>query len=685
MIETNMMRGDGDSENFLSLVEKTSCNEEGTKGKATEKRRLPEESILRINRQKERELMEAIIEKDKRLKQLEKETNGYKTQHKEGIYWLQLQLNSTRKEKNAADERIAELEKELRNLTTLEKQSRKPSMHSTIVDSVEGGDEKDDLIAQLQSRLQMYESSFGAMEDQMAMVKASSGEVVKTLKKEIADLMEDHTRSELELLNQLSELENENRRRQLEHTLELHNKDETIEALRNHDTHSTSANQQHESVWTLVYDESLCTENTKNSTHASEIYSGHQANDCSATLIRTEGDQSQLVLRLEEENTELQQKLDKAKKELKDLQSSLKTKHDSEQAPKFSDERRAIDLSLDKLKTTMGSTNDTVFELKRLVKVLQTSNPAKEKKRILSVLDSASLINEEIKLSILLTELKLRNEFECLKKNRMVNMSQDHTEFCEEQLIFDLKNIQSDALVELETAEAEFSIQMKELERRVKAKKMNLDDSIQRHTQERVKKYEVQPEDGLDPLDCTESSCDRINISCSVLNLLEKELLQYAERIKAKNKKIGVLKQELHDYKSREKRLRKELRESVRAKGRGRTKDDKNNLSTKFDDALKEIGETCEDDGKDSQPQTPIPREVHTTTGDQPIVSPVASPFPSEHKRMGINLRADLKRGRRGRSADSRDAGADPAVAPIHLLTPGKRAKAIRVQYYTVW
>ncbi len=185
----------------------------------------------------------------------------------------------------------------------------------------------------------------------------------------------------------------------------------------------------------------------------------------------------------------------------------------------------------------------------------------------------------------------------------------------------------------------------------------------------------------LDPRDATEISNDRINVSRGVLNLLEKELLQYAERIKAKNKKLGVLKQELHGYKSREKRLRKELRESVnrkRERGRGRTKADKIMTLKKFDDALKEIREKCEDDGMDSLLPKPIPREIHTTTGDQPTVSPVVSPFPSEHNRMTIKFKEELKRGRRGRSADSKDAGADPAIAPIHQLTPGERVESIR-------
>ena len=117
MVDTNTTRVDGVSEKSLSLVEKPSYSEESCEWKSTDKRKKAEESILRINRQKQRALMEANIEKDKRLQELEKEVNGYKTQHKEGIYWLQLQLNSTRKEKSAADERIAELEKELRHLT----------------------------------------------------------------------------------------------------------------------------------------------------------------------------------------------------------------------------------------------------------------------------------------------------------------------------------------------------------------------------------------------------------------------------------------------------------------------------------------------------------------------------------------------------------------------------------------
>jgi hypothetical protein len=236
-------KADGESEHsidpVLEIGSSSSCADKGIEKPyggevdfrtATEKSK--EENILQIYREKHNVLMEANAEKGERLHHLEKEFNNHNIQHNEGISWLRLQLDTSRREKDAADERIADLQKELRLLNS-DRPPRTISLDPTITDSVGNGDEKLNSITRLQNRLEKYECSFGIMEYQMAMMKSSSGEIIKMLKEEIASLMEDRSRVELELLNQLSELDDENRRRKLEYTLELHNKDETIETLRN--------------------------------------------------------------------------------------------------------------------------------------------------------------------------------------------------------------------------------------------------------------------------------------------------------------------------------------------------------------------------------------------------------------------------------------------------------------------
>jgi len=676
-----MSKAEMSSENSASLVRDdkgigklNNSREDTTERKVTGKKKKTDEKILLINRQRQRILMEANIEKDKRLEDLEKEINDHNTQHREGIYWLRMQLETSRLEKTAADERISELQKELRSLTSMQP-ARNISLDPTITDSVGGGDEKGVLIAQLQNRLEKFESSFGVMENQISMINSSSAKVIQTLKEEIAHAMEDRTRSELDLRNQLSKLDNENRQRQLEFTLELYNKDEIIATLRSQETCSTSGT----------------TAETKNSISGCETWSHDQTNDLSTDLIRASKDHSSLVLRLGEANTELQRKLDKANKELKDLKSESKASDTFLSEQRVSEERRAIDLSLDGLKTVVGSTNNAVSEVRELIKTVETddySGGDKVKKRMLSVLDSASLIHEEVKLSILLTELKLRNEFECLNKNKLAFDWGDQANRNKQQLINDLKKIENDALVELEKAGGEFSRQINDLEKRIRSEKSKLGkkDTHKRaknhaskwsepcntnalvvfHELNRLNKLVSYSQVDRDSGDGSESTGDRLMISRNVLNLLEKELLQSAERIKAKNKKIGSLKVELDRSKIRETHLRKELRDSI-----------KQSVSSKSYKVSNDVGETSKADRKDSMFSKSIPREIHTKTEDQSTLSPVLSPGQQERKKLRITLKGESRRRRKGMSDDSQEGGTTPAKVPAHFLTTGDRIGSI--------
>jgi hypothetical protein len=649
-----------------------------------------EENILQIYREKQRLLMEANTEKDIRLERLEKEFNDHTIQHNEGIHWLRLQLDTSRLEKNAADERIAELQKELRR-TSSDQPPRNISLNTpTISDSVGKGEEKDNLIIRLQSRAEKYESSFEVMEKQMAMIKSSSGEVIKTLKEEIADLMEGRTRVELDLLNQLSELDNENRRRQLEYALELHNKDETIETLRNLDNCSISAKgQQASSLSTLIYNGSSSTEDT------CEIWPSDQADDLPTDEQRGGKEESSLVLRLGDEKAELQRKLHKANKELEDFRSGLNVKDNLELVRRVSEERRAIDMSLDRVKTVFGSTDAAVSNLKGIIEKFKTdddSGAEREKKRMLSVLESASLIHEEVKLSILLTELKLRNEFECLKKNHMMNEGNHQATPDKQELINDFKEIQNNALIELGKAGAEFSRQFKDLERRTILEKTKIEDflqkSAQKSSQKRDRKHASKSsktsqtlsmhelllafQADRDSRDSSAATDDSLMINRDVLHLLEKELLELRERMLAKNQKIMLLKEGLERHKIRESDLRKELRALIKSnvsKNRSGTTTAKDTSNKSFK-VVNDTSKTNEDERRNSMLSQNIPREIHTTR----VVSPES--ILSDQNVLSAKFEGEISRRRKGMSDDSLEGGTNP-IAPIHPLTPGNRRDSI--------
>jgi len=693
-------------------------------GPRADMKKSTEENILKIYRERQRILTEANSEKDRRLERLEKEFNDHNIQHKEGIYWLRLQLETSRHEKNAADERIAELQNELRRLSS-EHPSRNISMDPTICDSIGNGDEKDNLITRLQSRVEKYESSFVVMEVQMEMIKSSSGQVVKTLKEEIADLMEDRTRSELDLLNQLSELDNENRRRQLEYTLELHNKDEKIEILRSLESCSISAKgHQASSSCTLIYNGSDSTENTKSSLLGCEIWSGDLANDLANDLPTNEipvgKDELSLILRLGEEKAELQRKLDEANKELedsrsglnvkddiglvneklKDLGSELDVKDNLKLVQRVSEERRAVDMSIDRVKTVLKATNAAVSNMKALIETSKTdddSSAEREKERMLSVLESAKLIHEEVKLSIMLIELKLRNGFDCLKKNWMTQEAHHQATPNNQEVINDMKEIQNDTLIQLGKAEADFSRQIKDLQRRKIVENSKLGDMLQKTTPKRARKHDSSKSSKTSQnpvvdkflLSCQADRDSRHGssaagegriISRDVLHLLERELMQFAERMLAKNKKIVLLKEEVERHKKRESSLRKELRASIKSDVGMNSSVPKTSkdTSSKSNKAVNDISETNEDEDKhfmcgphNSRFPQNVPREILARKKVRPMTSNRVSPdsFLSDQEIPNTKFKGESSRRRKGMSEDTQEGG-DP-------LLPGHRRDSI--------
>lgn len=667
------------------------------------------DAILQIYRQKQRILMEANLEKDQRLERLEKEYNDHNIQHKEGIYWLRLQLDTTRKEKDAADERIAALQKELHKMTAssssddeeddLSNPSRsskrkKESLHSNIGSNFSSDErDKDALINQLQHRIETYKATFVAMEQQMAMMKSSSGDVIKTLKEEIADLMEDRTRAELDLMNQLSELDNENRRRQLEYSLDLHNKNETIERLRHMDLASgSSRNHRNNSSASGNVGMMVIPHNTTNTSSSlgTILYNGSNSTAESTSGILGECDALSDELdepldddkeedegedappteeirvvhennnenknnntsyeflwhyrrEAEEEKAELKLMLETANNELEVLrrsnQNATNTNNNSRTGlsnnsvrdnislvQRVWEEGQAIDLSIDRVSALLESTEATVSRLKDLVEKSSPNNSSNddddaqgsknpkmaEKERMLSVLESASLIHDQVKVSITLIELKVRNQFECLKNDLLANQAGSSSGVAaaasgntSEETMEEMKEIQACALNELQKAREDFYGQLQELEDSTILEKSRFKDLLREPMERKASKHGAdmariaqttttnnnsettsktdsggalssQQGSSRAVADCGTGKTsdynadndaeedDGLMISRQALQLLEKELVQFAERMQSKNATIESLKSEVQRHKVKESNLRKELRASIK-------------------------------------------------------------------------------------------------------------------------
>jgi hypothetical protein len=508
-------------------------------------------------------LVQTNNEKDKKLEMLEQELHRHKVQHKEGIYWLQLQLDTARREKDASEERMAELQADLRAMLRIGEDNK-------ISSDDEIGDNVDPEKLEMKERLNKYKTGLDVMENQLTMLMTSSGEVVKTLKEEIADLMEDRSKMELDLLNQLSALDNEKRRSDLEYESKLKLKDETIERLRAQGNLKLASSSDVDEM----EDEISRLRQLKR--EAEDI------ND------RERAEADDVIQRLEDDKSRLARRLEAAVDDMAILKSGPGAKGAVNVLDRIEIERENITSLMLRVASVWELADASILSLESAMDQLRPYDNTEindDSERLLSTLESAALVHGQIKVSLLLVELKLRNQLLCLKSDKLTMGWAGPSDNDMER---NMQDIQKDALTALSQVEADLSVQMQNLEETARRETAELKEELQ----QRVDKL-TEVQEGYEELEAevsrlknsnndsdfharaAASGDDRPPISVGVLDQLHKEVIRIVDRIQVKDATISALTDELGHYKAREQNLRKELKKVLRSgntaeNGRGR-------------------------------------------------------------------------------------------------------------------
>ena len=202
-----------------------------------------------------------------------------------------------------------------------------------------------------------------------------------------------------------------------------------------------------------------------------------------------------------------------------------------------------------------------------------------DRERILSTLETASLVHGQIKVSLLLVELKLRNQLSSLK-NEKLRMGRSGVSLDDSNLTEKMKEIQKEALAALELVEDSLTNQIKHLEEATGDEMRKLQESLEERTLElknlqsqhtaleseivklRQKEEENKKEDTGE--ESFENGTIEVAVSKAVLERLQAEVLTVVERVKEKNETIGRLNSLIEEHKVRETALKKELRRVMR-------------------------------------------------------------------------------------------------------------------------
>lgn len=491
---------------------------------------------------------------DIRLIKLQTELNEVTVKHREELYWLKLELDTTRREKEAVEDRMAEL---YRDMQELQEDTRRSPVKSPPVDATYVND--------LQNQLKKYERMVRVMHNQINLVRNSTDNVVKSLKDEISDLMDDKSRNEVSLMNKLSDLEKQNK--ELAFKLEV------------------AEQQQKPTVIRLPPSAAPAPPPPRRLVTASIRSNGHESatnlEQKEAELKRLRAENRKVIGELNEERKnakkaadqaleekeKLTQKVDSLENELLVVRSSADVVNTLE---RLQQDRTESLTTLERVALVWDRADESIHNLEHVMAELRPTDErmSEGQERMLSTLETAALVHGQIKVSLMLIELKLRNNLSCLGNDRATLGGIAADDVFEERLTA----IQKESMDAIEQVGGLLNEQIARLEEQSVIESKFVKDELDAKVGDirRMENIQKQLEEEITKLhDSTRSYTKEelsgddnaeLFVSRKVLEQLQLEVLQVVERVKEKNEQIGRLTAIVEEHKVRERSLMQELK-----------------------------------------------------------------------------------------------------------------------------
>jgi chromosome segregation ATPase len=502
---------------------------------------------------KEKDLKIAALERikqrqDEEIADLRNELGASDIHHKEELYWLRLELDNLRREKEDVEDRIDTL---YRDLKEMEGDEDMPTEISTDPEYVRS----------LQAQVSKYVRTLGILEQQTNMVKQSCDEIVKSLKEEIADVMDDKVRMEMDLLNQLASLDSDKRELEMEFEEQVKLRDEKIANLKQGigvvgDGGKAGGNE----------------EDVRN--EIADLKAARKKLEEDLEAERTESDDA--IARLEEANADLEQQIESMTSDLEVMRQGAAAEA-VQVLDALTRDRQETLTTLERVALIWEKADDSIQGLEDVMDELRPHDEDDvhgDRERLLSTLETASLVHGQIKVSLLLIELKLRNQLSSLKNDKLRMGS---GAIPDQNLTERMQEIQQEALTALDQVEDSLTDQIKGLETLTREETGNVKDTLTERTEElrnmqsqhrkleaEIKRVRAEEERRRNREDEEGSSSNGTSVSRAVLERLQSEVLTVVERVKEKNELIGRLQTSIDEHKVREAALKKELKRMMK-------------------------------------------------------------------------------------------------------------------------
>jgi hypothetical protein len=531
------------------------------------------------------------------FEKLQNELNEATVKHAEAVYWLQLELDTTRRAKEASEDRMAELYRDVQELQDVQPQKKS---RPVIPDA--------EYVEQQNKQIEKYERMLQIMNNQIALVRSSSDTLVKSLKDKISDMMDDKVRTELNLMNKLSALDQE--KRQLEQKLVAseradasRTKNETSppsspnrgdKRTKNETSPPSSPNRgntvrppqpprRHESIdenddeTTNLLHEDLNRLRAENEMLKQQMVvapgNDEQVDALKETIQHLSVQNKRLESELASERNKARERLVQwtgEKVSLEDEVEALRRREinvSEERVQWIQEAQVAAIASLDRVALLWDRADESIQSLEgAMVEIQSSHNHHQDAERLLSVQQTATLVHGQIKVSLMLIELKLRNSLACLENDQSSSVHGQMVDTESNNLRKEFENIQTKAMDAIADVDALVEEQIERL------RSQSIEESSTLHEMHESKFVDLRQllnrQEQLEgELTRIQNAGDRAGsntidmyVSQEALETLQNEVLQVVERVKEKNETIGRLTAEIEEHKVRERTLMEELK-----------------------------------------------------------------------------------------------------------------------------
>lgn len=492
------------------------------------------------------------------------------------MYWLQLELDTTRKAKSSVEDRMAEMYRDMQMLQDNDDQVvlRRPVLLTA------------EYITSLHAQLDKYERMFRISDNQISIVRSSSDEMVKSLKSEISELMEEKCRMEMQLMNKLTDLEGENRKLKDQ----IHLQPTPTKGLASLMTeasaprHETVSGESTAAAMGRAHETAIRDSDLETSVLQTEFDRLKRENDRLLKLLKDERcDANDTQTKWKRERATLADKISRLQEDL----SVLRTASGVDQILYQQNREKEETLqSLDRVSLLWDRADESIHNLENVMTELQGrgSGDAEiehpkhrdQQERLLSTLETASLVHGQVKVSLMLIELKLRNNLACLSNDNLQSALDNDSDINTDRV----QEVTKQAMAAIADIEQKVDEKLKQLKKQSELETHIVRDALQskvhdlsqmqlRQAELETQLAQLRSDNNMPqiPEQAISGNDDEVFVSRTVLEKLQNEVLQVVERVQEKNEEIGRLTATVEEHKIRERSLMDELKRHMKEQG----------------------------------------------------------------------------------------------------------------------